>query len=191
MFVQDAGNLRVQRFAADGAFRHSWPIAQSCGEPPNWPLGLAAAPDGSILLSVYAYDSGGTRVSTDCMLRYSPTGDLLAQWPIVGESSRGFPPFPRDVAVAADGDVYVAVGDRWIHRYSADGRYKAAHAPEGVVRGRGVTAERGAPPRVAPARWRDTGRRPARMRIRGRARPAEGGDRGAVRRAGSVREAGP
>lgn len=85
VFVQDAGNWRVQRFSAAGAFLGAWPVAQTCGPRPNWPLGLASAPDGTLYVGVYARE--GERVSHGCVQHYRPSGESLGQWPVSGDSA--------------------------------------------------------------------------------------------------------
>ncbi len=116
VYVQDAGNRRIQRFTLGGAFAGAWPIAQSCGPSTTVPLGIGAAPDGSLYVGVYATD--GTRITAGCIQHYSAAGTLQAEWPVQPASGARY---PRDVAVATNGDVFVSVGDREIQHHRPDG----------------------------------------------------------------------
>ncbi|MBL8774431.1 MAG: carboxypeptidase regulatory-like domain-containing protein [Acidimicrobiales bacterium] len=84
-----------------------------------WPLGIAAAGDGS----VYVADTNNNRV-----LRYSAAQALEDQWGTLGSGAEELDR-PVDVAVAPSGDVYVVDQDNdRIKRFTAEGDYVSQFA---------------------------------------------------------------
>jgi len=78
-FVVEAENNRIQRIDASGNPLNQWTI------PPAYAFDgphLAFAPDGSILM---------TDSQSGALLRYSPTGTLVDQWPTIGAINLAMP----------------------------------------------------------------------------------------------------
>jgi DNA-binding beta-propeller fold protein YncE len=110
------------------------------------PRGIAVGPDGSI----YVADSHNNRIQ-----RFSAEGQLLNSWGTFGDALSGDAPGgtfnePWDVAVAADGSVFVA--DTWNHRiqkFTADGQFikmwghyvDQGQGPEGFWGPRGIAID--------------------------------------------------
>jgi len=101
VYVADTGNHRVQKLAPDGQ-----PVAAWGGL--DFPHGIALDDQDN----VYVTDSAGLR-------KFSPTGDLLAEWTAPGEFGD-----PYGVGIGPDGTLYVADTD--------NGRIKAM-STEGVL----------------------------------------------------------
>jgi len=97
VYVDDAGNNRVQKFSATGTFVTKWGSTGSGDGQFNGPYGIAAAPDGS----VYVTDLGNNRVQ-----KFSATGTFVTKWGSYGSGDGQFNE-PYGIAVAPDGSVYV------------------------------------------------------------------------------------
>jgi ABC-type Fe3+ transport system permease subunit/streptogramin lyase len=101
---------RLQRFGPDGAWRGTYQMPET---DKGRAKGMARAPDGGVLVVEPHYH----RVN-----RFAPDGRLLAQWGRHG-TNVGELYFPRAVAVAADGDVFISeygVVER-VQRFAPDG----------------------------------------------------------------------
>ena len=96
VLVADRQNRRVKRLGAGGAVLDVWPVGYDVG-------GLTVAPDGT----VWATDVVGGRV-----LHHAADGRLLGAFGRPGRAAGAFG-WPHDVAVAADGTVYVAEILNW------------------------------------------------------------------------------
>ena len=97
------------------------------GVPHDYPItsawSLAFAPDGALYALVSLDPGRGSRYSDLVVRRYSPEGELLAEW---GESGYGPGQFrdALDIAVADDGSVLVVdQANRRVQRLSAEGVY--------------------------------------------------------------------
>lgn len=108
IFVVDKSG-RIQRFAADGTFETSWRLPKT---DKGFPVGLSIHPDGRILLA----DTHNHRV-----LLFDRDGTELGSF---GKEGTGDGEFllPTDVAVDADGNIYVAEyqGNDRITKWSPD-----------------------------------------------------------------------
>lgn len=103
---------RVQRFSADGEFVLAWQMpALAAGKPTG--LGVDRAGN------VYAADTHYARI---CV--FSPTGEMLRQFGSFGDGPGEFR-LPTDVAIAADGTLYVSEygGNDRISKFAPDGSY--------------------------------------------------------------------
>lgn len=120
MYVADTGNMRVQKLSPSGAPLGQW------GNP-GTDLGQFRSPsaialDGSG--NVYVSDWGDA-FSPDRLIKIAPSGRFLSQWSApMPDPSTGVRNTPSDLAVDAQGDVYVAEAGsaRLIEFSSADGR---------------------------------------------------------------------
>ncbi len=109
LFVVDMTG-RVQKFSPDGHWLLGWQLPDTTIGKAK---GMATAPDGGILIVEPHYH----RVN-----RFSPDGRLLAQWGVQGTNA-GQLWFPRAVAVAPGGDLFVSEYGRVerVQRFHADG----------------------------------------------------------------------
>ena len=96
LYVLDTNNTRVVVFDGDGVYQREF--------SGDWQktFGIEFAPDGSFLV----ISESGAR----SLLKYDPDGTLLARWDRAG-SGPGQWRWPRDIAVAPDGNIYVADTD--------------------------------------------------------------------------------
>ncbi len=92
---------RLRRFTSAGAELPSWDVAYGCDG-----VQVCVAGDGSVYVMCYCEGS------TQSLHRYDPDGTLLGSWevPYFGAPAGGYQ--PRGLAVAGDGRVAVAFGDR-------------------------------------------------------------------------------
>ncbi|MBI2940171.1 MAG: glycosyltransferase family 39 protein [Chloroflexi bacterium] len=117
VLVLDSSRNAVSRFQSEGTFVSSFPVPGG-----YFPSGLAVGSDGSI----YVADTGGSRA-----LRFRPSGEAPAVIgradPAQGGAAEARLDQPTDVAVAADGEVYVAdTGHSRIAVYGPDGGFRRA-----------------------------------------------------------------
>jgi NHL repeat len=127
VYVVDAGNDRVQRFAADGPFISQFGVCGAADGEFGWACfgaetiaGIAVGPDGS----VYVADNGNQRIQ-----QFSADGTFVRAW---GTGGADAGQFSNPVAVAvdpADGDVLVADRDNnRVQRFSSTGVYESQFA---------------------------------------------------------------
>jgi DNA-binding beta-propeller fold protein YncE len=112
LFVVDK-SARIQRFGPDGTYELEWRMpAWEAGKP----TGLGVGPDGRI----YVADTHYSRVVV-----YEPDGTLVGMFGQRGEGPGQFL-LPTDVAVAADGGVYVGEysGNDRINKFSPTWQYE-------------------------------------------------------------------
>ncbi len=130
LFVADAGNGRVEHYAADGTFLNAWATFLDPSQSPPAPFGQAwggigVAPDGT----VYVADTWNHRIE-----HFSPDGQLLGQFGTFGqaESPTAFWG-PRDVMVDSQGRVFVSdTGNKRIVFFDSQDR------PLGVIGQQGI-----------------------------------------------------
>lgn len=110
LYVPDYFKDVVHVFSLDGQYRNAIKTEPSL----NSPGGVAAYPDGSLLIA----DTYGQR-----LVHLSPEGDILQSWSGKGLWSGEFN-YPTNVATLSDGGFYVADGynDR-VQQFGADGEY--------------------------------------------------------------------
>lgn len=108
LFVADKSG-RVQRFAPDGTFEHSWPMPETKS---GFPVGLSVHPDGRIFVA----DTHQSRV-----MIFDREGHQRAVFGAVGTGDGEFL-LPTDVAFDAQGNIYVSEygGNDRISVFSAD-----------------------------------------------------------------------
>jgi DNA-binding beta-propeller fold protein YncE len=97
LFVLDDDNGRVQVFELDGTFLREWPLSN-----PQQPFGIEIEPGGQWLVV--------SNTANRELQKYSVDGELLASWARAGSDPGQFR-WPRDIAVGADGSIYVADTD--------------------------------------------------------------------------------
>ncbi len=112
LYVVDKA-ARIQSFNLQGAYQFEWTMpAHDAGKP----TGLGVGPDGSI----YAADTHYARVVV-----FDPTGTEIARFGTRGQGPGQFI-MPTDVAIAADGTIYVGEygGNDRISRFTPDYEYE-------------------------------------------------------------------
>jgi uncharacterized protein (TIGR03663 family) len=123
IYVADSANNRVVVFDANGAFLRQWGSLGSGEGQFSEPWGVAVSAGGE----VYVADTWNHRVQV-----FSADGQFLRQWGQFGEApvaavSGDLLYGPRDIAVSAEGDVYVSdTGNKRIVRYDPDGNMLGA-----------------------------------------------------------------
>jgi len=119
VYVTDARNRRVQKFAPDGRF-----LLVFEGASFEKPSGIAVGPDGSIWVTDYDLDR---------VFRFDAAGRLLSAWGQAGGGTGQFDS-PVDVAVDSRGMVYVV--DQYHHRiqkFTPGGHFVLAWGKKGKV----------------------------------------------------------
>ncbi len=129
LYVADSGAHQIKVYRTDGQFVRSWGglcdlggAATGCTGQFKEPWGVAVAPDGN----VYVADTWNHRIQ-----RFTPDGVFLNTWGRFGQIAAGqiageMGVFygPRDIAISADGLVYVTdTGNKLIQVFESDGRY--------------------------------------------------------------------
>jgi len=113
VFVVDMSG-RIQRLGADGTHQLTWRLPK---RDRGFPTGLGVdRRDGTLLVA----DTHRARI-----LRYSPEGELRAEWGRLGSGPGEFI-YPTDVAAGPNGNVYVTeYGDKTarVLMFDADGRF--------------------------------------------------------------------
>jgi uncharacterized protein (TIGR03663 family) len=134
--VLDGGNNRVRLYSADGTFiRDVGGVGEGTGQF-NDPWGIAAAPDGSF----YIADTWNHRVQ-----HFSADGTFLNAFGQFGDTGGALDNGgafwgPREVAVDADGNIYVAdTGNKRVQKFDATGGFMLAFGGNGS--GSGQLAE--------------------------------------------------
>ncbi len=125
LYVADSLNHRLQVFSGDGVYLTGWGAYEggergiAAGGNFNQPWGVAIGPDGN----VYVADTWNHRVQV-----FTPEGEFLRTWGQLGQLDAAANPTdfwgPRDIAVDADGLVYVAdTGNKRVRVYTAEGEW--------------------------------------------------------------------
>jgi uncharacterized protein (TIGR03663 family) len=132
VYVSDSGNHRVQVFDGEGEFLHQWGTQGSGPGQFQEPWGLAVAPSGE----VYVADTWNHRVQV-----FGPEGAFQREWGTfaqTGQAQGAEGQFwgPRDIAVDAQGDVYVTdTGNKRVQKLSPEGRFLGQWGGPGIQPG--------------------------------------------------------
>ena len=97
LFVLDDDNGRVQIFDLEGNYLSEWALSN-----PQQPFGIEIEPNGQWLVV--------SNTANREIQKYSVDGELLASWWRVGSDPGQFR-WPRDIAIGADGSIFVADTD--------------------------------------------------------------------------------
>ncbi|MCH7606407.1 MAG: trypsin-like peptidase domain-containing protein [Chloroflexi bacterium] len=125
VFVADAGNHRVQRFGAGGAFVVTWGTPGSGSGQFNSPAGVAV--NGN---QVYIVDAGNHRVQS--FLGY---GQFGLKWGALGNQEAQFKS-PEGIAVGKNGIVYVAdTGNHRVQKFFSYGGFAGEWGSQGSGKG--------------------------------------------------------
>jgi uncharacterized protein (TIGR03663 family) len=134
IYVADTGNHRIQVFGSDGKFILKWG-SQGTGQGQfNEPWGIAVAPNGT----VYVADTWNHRVQ-----RFSSIGQYQGEFGAFANVQQGDPQGepgkfwgPRDLAIDADGNVYVTdTGNKRVQKFSPTGEFLQAWGGGGIIPG--------------------------------------------------------
>jgi uncharacterized protein (TIGR03663 family) len=119
VYVADSQNHRVQKFDSEGRFISAW--GEVGTEPGQFsePWGIAVDGDGS----VYVADTWNHRIQ-----KFTSDGELVTYWGVFEDTGgellepQGMFYGPRDIAIDADGDLYVTdTGNKRIQKFDSDG----------------------------------------------------------------------
>ncbi|MFN8498706.1 MAG: PA14 domain-containing protein [Anaerolineae bacterium] len=132
VYVVDAGNVRIQRFTAQGAFLGKWG-SQGGGDGQFGGLaGITVGPDGT----VYVGDWGN-----GCIQQFTPDGVFLGKWGSQGSADGQFRS-PSAIAIARNGTVYVAdPGNNRVEAFGAayPSTWRSEYYPNAEVLGPALT----------------------------------------------------
>jgi DNA-binding beta-propeller fold protein YncE len=134
IYVADTGNHRIQAFGREGKFVLSWG-SQGTGQAQfNEPWGIAVAPNGT----VYVADTWNHRIQI-----FSSIGKFQGEFGSFANVQQGDPQAepgkfwgPRDVAVDAEGNIYVTdTGNKRVEKFTATGEFLQAWGGGGIIPG--------------------------------------------------------
>jgi uncharacterized protein (TIGR03663 family) len=134
LYVADSGNNRIQVLDAEGNFVQTWGSAGSGLGQFQEPWGIAVSDAGR----VYVADTWNHRIQV-----FDREGNFLSTWGHFADT-KGEPNAepgvfwgPRDIALDAEGNVYVAdTGNKRIQKFTPDGQFIAQWGGGGVDPGR-------------------------------------------------------
>jgi predicted membrane-bound mannosyltransferase/sugar lactone lactonase YvrE len=123
LFVADSFNHRIQHLSADGSFTSAWGTQSDPANTENpggsfsEPWGVAVSPDGRF---VYVADTWNHRIQ-----KFTANGTFVTVWGIFANDNQPMSLYgPRDVVVAADGNVLVTdTGNKRIVVYDPSGNF--------------------------------------------------------------------
>ncbi len=133
LYVADSGNNRIQVLDAEGNFIRAWGSAGSGLGQFQEPWGIAVSDAGR----VYVADTWNHRIQV-----FDQEGNFLSTWGHFADT-KGAPDAepgvfwgPRDIALDAEGNVYVAdTGNKRIQKFTPDGQFIAQWGGGGVTPG--------------------------------------------------------
>jgi hypothetical protein len=121
VYVADRDNHRVQKFTGGGTFLATWGSLGTGNGQFQLPVGVGTAPSGGIYVADFNGDHSVARIQ-----KFEATGAFITSFGTPG-SGNGQLMDPVDVAVAADGRVYVAdTNNGRIQRFDANGNFELA-----------------------------------------------------------------
>ena len=132
VYVADGGNHRVQVFDGEGNFLNQWGSQGSGPGQFQEPWGLAVAPNGD----VYMADTWNHRVPV-----FDAEGNFLRGWGIFAQTTQAVGAEgqfwgPRDVAIDAQGDIYVTdTGNKRVQKFSPEGEFLGQWGGVGIELG--------------------------------------------------------
>jgi len=132
VYVVDSGNHRIQKFDAHGHFLAQWGGQGNGPGQFREPWGIAVADDGS----VYVADTWNHRIQ-----KFDSEGRFLLQWGTYGATegtlgAAGVFWGPRDVAIDAEGNVYVTdTGNKRVQKFDPKGKFLGQWGGGGVLDG--------------------------------------------------------
>jgi len=133
IYVADTNNHRIQVFSPDGRFLRGWGAKGENAGQFNEPWGIAVGEDGT----VYVADTWNHRIQA-----FDSEGKFLHQWGYFAstDGQLGQPGVfwgPRDIAIDADGNLYVTdTGNKRVQKFAPDGKFLGQWGGGGVVEGR-------------------------------------------------------
>jgi DNA-binding beta-propeller fold protein YncE len=131
VYVADCQNHRIQYFTASGYFLGKWGSQGKGNGEFNFPRGIACAPNGN----VYVVDPEPPEYARTRIQYFTATGSYLGQWGSCGSGNGQFV-LPRGIAVARNGNVYVAdTRNHRIQYFTAAGSYLGKWGSEGSWQG--------------------------------------------------------
>ncbi len=132
IYVADAGNNRIEHFAADGTFLKAWGsygTSSDTATAPNGtfnePWGVAVDKDGY----VYVADTWNYRIQ-----KFTADGQFVTSWGSFGQADQPDALYgPRDLAFDAQGLLYVAdTGNKRVVVFNPDGTYVTQFGTSGI-----------------------------------------------------------
>ena len=135
IYVADSGNHRIQVFDENGNFLMQWGSEGTGPGQFSEPWGIAVSNEGQ----VYVADTWNHRVQV-----FNPTGDYVGSFGEFANVQTGDPQTepgkfwgPRDVALDAEGNVYVTdTGNKRVQKFTRDGAFVQTWGGGGIIPGK-------------------------------------------------------